>query len=38
MHNAKANIINLKVNKKYKVYFGAAGYSDFTKHKDEARK
>ena len=21
-----------------KVYFGAAGYSDFTKHKDEARK
>ena len=21
-----------------KVYFGAAGYSDFTKHKDEARR
>ena len=21
-----------------KIYFGAAGYSDFTKHKDEARK
>lgn len=21
-----------------KVYFGASGYSDFTKHKDEARK
>ena len=21
-----------------KVYFGAAGYSDFTKHKDEERK
>ena len=35
-----------KPNKKYyiitndnkKVYFGAAGYSDFTIHKDEARK
>ena len=35
-----------KQNKKYyiitnndkKVYFGAAGMSDFTKHKDEARK
>ena len=35
-----------KPNKKYyiitnnnkKVYFGASGYSDFTIHKDEARK
>ncbi len=24
--------------KEKKIYFGAAGYSDFTKHKDEARK
>ena len=25
-------------NENRKVYFGAAGYSDFTQHKDEARK
>ena len=32
----KKYYIITKDNKR--VYFGAAGYSDFTKHKDEARK
>ena len=34
----KVYIISKKTGKERKIEFGAAGMSDFTKHKDEARK